>query len=243
MGSFSTAMAAALTALAITASEAGAWDSSKRNPTHPTHSYLTEWAIENSGIPEARQFLEELVEGANTELHELPVEGKRYGVDLNAARLAHKGTNAGCDDIQGWWADSLAAYRSGDKQRAYFVLGIMLHMIEDMGVPAHANGVYHQGNRTEFDNFEFMALSNWKPDFTAVDRADPGYADPARYYQLSKSWAHDDAPDYTDRSSFSKTWLLASAKERALLRNRQARTANVALWALRTAFNIFNNAH
>ena len=49
------------------------------------------------------------------------------------------------------------------RQRAYFLVGIILHMIEDMGVPAHAHKIYHQGNATEFDNFEFMSLSTWKP--------------------------------------------------------------------------------
>lgn len=221
------------------ATEAGAWDSVKLNPTHPTHTYLTEWAIAQVKLAEVSQYRAELIEGANEEMHELPVEGTRFGIDLNRARIAHKGTNAGTDDIEGWWLDALAAYRAGDRKKAYFLLGIMLHMVEDMGVPAHANGVYHQGNLTEFDNFEFMGLSNWKPDFSRINRTDPGYADPSAYYQFSRSWTHADAPNYRDRDSFSKTWALASPTERALLSNRQGRTATVAKWALQSAFGAF----
>jgi hypothetical protein len=141
---------------------AKAWDSKSGNPTHPTHSYLTEWAIDRLKVqlPEAQQYRTQLIDGTNTELHELTVAGTQYGVDLNAKRIQHQGTNEGCNDIQGWWQDSLTSYKQGNKEKAYFITGIMLHMIEDMGVSAHANKVIHQENITEFDNFEFMALSN-----------------------------------------------------------------------------------
>ncbi len=223
------------------ASPAGAWDSAKSNPTHPTHSYLTEFAIDHLGVAELNRYRAAIVEGANQELHELPVTGTKYGIDLNAWRIRHKGTNAGTDDIEGVWRDTLAAYRAVNKQQAYFLLGIMLHYIEDMGVPAHANGVYHQGNLTEFDNFEFMALSNWKPDFQHINRKNPGYADPAQYYAFSRAWTRADAPNYHDRNSFSKTWTFATAAERALLSNREGRTAMVAKWALASAHNAFTS--
>ncbi|MFO1184543.1 MAG: hypothetical protein U1E56_07135 [Bauldia sp.] len=221
----------------LIAGRADAWDSIKHNPTHPTHSYLTEYAIDQlaAARPELRQYRAAILAGANQELHELSVTGTAYGVDLDAKRREHRGTNAGTDDIAGWWREAVDAYRSGNKERAYFVIGILLHFVEDMGVPAHANGVYHQGNATEFDNFEFLGLSNWKPSFAAINRADPGYAEPWRYYDFSRDWAAADAPSYRDRDSFSKTWVLASAGERALLQNRQGRTATVALWTLRSA--------
>ena len=115
----------------------------------------------------------------------------------------------------------------------------MLHMVEDMGVPAHANHVHHQGNATEFDNFEFMALSNWKPKFDDINRTDPGFAEPWKYYGESQNWTHADAPDYNNPNKFSKTWAFASAKERAPLSNRQGRTCNVAMWALRAGAKAF----
>jgi hypothetical protein len=218
-----------------------AWDSAHHNPTHPTHTYLTEWAI-NHLMPQNLEFTtyrKELISGANQELHELRVSGTMYGVDLEAKRRQHRGTNEGCDDIEGWWQDSLTAYQSGNKPQAYFLLGIMLHMIEDMGVPAHANKVYHQGTPTEFDNFEYMASFNWKPNFNDIDRSDPEYENPSQYYQLSHDWTLADAPDYHNRSQFSKIWRLASASERLLLSNREGRTATVASWALASAARAF----
>ncbi len=234
-------LAAACLLAIVSPGAALAWDSIKLNPTHPTHSYLTEWGIDQVAgqCGEAAQYRAVLVEGANQELHELPVTGTLHGLNLEAKRVQHKGTNEGTDDIEGWWQDSLNAYQAGDKQAAYFLLGIMLHNVEDMGVPAHANKVYHQGSPTEFDNFEFMGLSNWKPRFDDVDRSDPGYAEPWKYYEFSRDWTHTDAPNYKSPSSFSKTWTFASSSERMLLRHRQGRTATVVSWTLLSACAAF----
>jgi hypothetical protein len=213
------------------------WDSARWNPTHATHSYLTEWAIDQlkGQFPELQQFRRQLVEGANQELHETRVKGSKYGVDLDASRIAHKGTNEGCDDIEGWWNDSRDAYLAGDKARAYFLLGIMLHMIQDMGVPAHANKVYHQASLTGLDHFEIMAFSNWKPAFDAIDKDDPSYCEPWKYYDFSRDWTHADAPDYRSRTQFSRTWTFATPEQRALLSNRQGRTCHISRWALQSA--------
>jgi hypothetical protein len=229
------AIAAALTLPAL------GWDSAKGNPTHATHSYLTEWAIDqlNGEFPELERFRAQLIEGANQELHELKVKGSKYGVDLDARRIQHQGTNEGCDDIQGWWTDSRDAYQAGEKARAYFLLGVMLHMIQDLGVPAHANKVYHQASLSELDHFEIMAFSNWKPAFDAINKTDPAYAEPWRYYDFSRDWTRADAPDYKSRTQFSKTWTFARPEERALLRNRQGRTCHVTKWALHSAAKAF----
>lgn len=235
----------AVALLVAATAPARAWDSAKfewlTDIVHPTHSYMTEFAIAElrATFPELYQYRSALIDGANQELHELPVEGTLYGVDLDARRQAHRGTNAGSDDMQGWWRDAEAAYAAGDIERAYFFTGIVLHMIQDMGVPAHANSVYHQGTITEFDNFEAMALQKWDPDFKRVDRSDPGYDDPWRYYGFSQQWAAADAPGYDDPDSFSKTWLTADDEEEQLVRDRQARTAAVTLWALRAAAEAF----
>jgi hypothetical protein len=220
---------------------ASAWDSNKGNPTHPTHSYLTEWGIDQlkGQYPELAQYRKQILAGANSELHELKVSGTAYGIDLEAKRIQHKGSNWGCEDIQGWWQDSLTAYKQGNKDQAYFYLGVILHMTEDMGVPAHANHVIHQGNLKEFDNFEFMAVSNWKPSFANINRTDPGFAEPWQYYAFSQNWASSDAPNYKNRNSFSKTWTFASKSERQLLSNRQGRTSTVVKWALNSAINAF----
>lgn len=232
---------------AIAATPALAWDSAQfewLTPIiHPTHSYLTEYAIDQirEEYPGLDKYRDILIEGANAELHELPAEGTKYGIDLESKRREHKGTNAGSDDVPGWWADALAAYRAGNMEQAYFYLGVVLHMIEDMGVPAHANGIYHQGNITEFDNFEAMALQRWEPDFSSINRDDPGYDSPADYYAFSQDWTAADAPDYRDTDTFSKTWLTASDEEEDLVRRRQARTAMVVMWALRRATMAFED--
>ena len=220
-----------------------AWDSKHGNPTRPTHTLLTEWGIDQlkKDFPELAQFRNAIVDGANTELHELKTSdkdiktGHAYGVELEAKRVEHRGTNEGCDDVEGWWKESVEAYKSGQKDKAYFLLGVVLHMVEDMGVPAHANKVVHQGTITEFDNFEFMALSNWKPKFNAINKADPEFAEPWKYYDFSQKWTAEDAPDYKDRDSFSKTWTFASGQERDLLQNRQGRTCHVVKWTLKSA--------
>lgn len=234
-------------AAALAATPTLAWDSAKfewLTPiTHPTHSYLTEYAVDQlaGDYPALRRYGSIIVEGANTELHELPVEGVAYGIDLDAKRIEHKGTNAGSDDTRGWWQEALGAHRDGRMEQAYFYLGILLHMIEDMGVPAHANGIYHQGTVSEFDNFEAMALQKWDPDFGSINRNDPDYDNPADYYGFSQDWAAADAPDYRDTDSFSKTWLTASDEEEDLVRVRQARTATVVMWALEKALIAFGS--
>jgi hypothetical protein len=232
-------LAAVVAALSFLVVPVAAWDSAKfkllTKIVHPTHSYLTEFAIGElaNDYPELADYGPILVEGANSELHELPVEGTAYGIDLDAKRSEHRGTNAGSDDVAGWWADAKAAYAAGNKEQAYYIAGVILHMVQDMGVPAHANGVYHQGTISEFDNFEAMAALTWEPNFGGIDRRDPGYDDPSDYYRFSQDWAATDAPDYDDPDSFSKTWLTADDDERELLSNRQARTAAVSMWTLR----------
>ncbi|MCC6983892.1 MAG: hypothetical protein IT535_11525 [Bauldia sp.] len=221
-----------------------AWDSESRlNPTHATHSYLTEHAIGQlvGRYPEVALYRAPLLAGANTELHELPVEGVLYGVDLEQKRVEHRGTNAGSDNVRGWWADALAAYRAGNREQAYFYLGVLLHMVEDMGVPAHANGLEHQAY-PNFDDFEFLALFNWRPSLADINRTDPGYAEPWRYYAFSRDWTAADAPGYRDIKGFPKTWAFADADERLLLQNRQGRTATVVAWALASALRAFARA-
>jgi hypothetical protein len=231
------------------------------NPLNKVHTYITEYAIQQAG-GEASRYAEAIKEGANMELHELVATqrdiaiGNKYGIDVEAQRRVMGGTNEGCQDIKGWWVSALHAYRKAAtlegaesekvRRRAYFLVGIMLHMIEDMGVPAHAHKIYHQGNATEFDNFEFMSLNNWKPALNLFRRDGSAQDDPAldypwQYYKFSQDWTLEDSPNYHDRSSFSKTWAFANQQEKDLLQNRQGRTQKVAQWALQSAVRNFQN--
>ncbi len=247
----------------IAVPRAAGWPSDNgANPLNKVHTFITQYAINQSGSTEDNKYATAILEGANMELHELAASkrdiaiGNKYGVDVESMRRIRGGTNEGCSDIKGWWTEAMYAYRKsvvfeGEerekfRQRAYFLVGIILHMIEDMGVPAHAHKIYHQGNATEFDNFEFMSLSNWKPSLNLFRRdgssqADPAYDYPWRYYEFSEKWTLEDSPNYLDRNSFSKTWAFANQAERDLLQNRQGRTQKVAQWALESAVRAFQN--
>ena len=228
-----------------------AWDSKPPSVVEifetPTHKRITSWAIDELRwqFPELDVYRGDIIDGANaTELHELELKpddrviGKKYGLDLEKKRKEHQGSNAGTGDIDGWWTDATEAFRAGNKHRGYFILGIMLHMIEDMGVPAHAHEIYHQAPSLSdplvFDNFEWMAFFNWKPAFDKINKSDPGHREPWRYYRLSQNWTLEDSPGYS-RDGFSKMWTGASESEQQLLRNRQGRTCHVVMWTLRSA--------
>lgn len=223
---------------------AGAWDSASwKNPTRPTHSLITKAAIESlqADYPELSEYSEQLIDGANVEIHELKIKCTNYGVDFNKRRAErYIGTNAGCERPDLIWEDSLEAYQNGNTELAYFTLGVLLHQIQDMCVPAHANGIYHQGNMTEFDNFEYMALWNWKPNIDDIEKEDPVFDNPWDYYEFAQAWCQEDAPDYNDRDSFSKTWTFASEDERWLLSIRQGAAIYVTIWAMEAAVVAFH---
>jgi len=186
-----------------------AWDSKPPSLIglleEPTHKKITSWAIDELRwqFPELDVYRGDIIDGANaTELHELPLKpadlevGRKYGLNLEEKRKQHEGTNAGTNDIAGWWTDATEAFRAGNKHRGYFILGIMLHMIEDMGVPAHAHGIYHQapspGDPLVFDNFEWMGFFNWKPAFDKINKSDPGHRLDFRHHAVrSKSFAQE----------------------------------------------------
>jgi hypothetical protein len=233
--------------IASLCSPAGAWDSADwKNPTRPTHSLMTKYAINelNASYPEVGKYKDQLIEGANCEIHELKINSakyiKKYGLDMEDKRKnRYLGTNAGCLRPDLIWQDARAAYLAGKKDAAFFLMGVLLHQIQDMSVPSHAHNLYHQGNLTEFDNFELMALLNWKPDFAGIKVTDPAFLDPSAYYEFSRKWCLEDAPDYTSCSKFSKTWITASKADRKLLSKRQASACLLTKWALESALVAF----
>lgn len=209
--------------------------------------YRTEIVVDSNVKPA-------LIDGCLTEMHELHAHdldrktGAKYGLDVEKLRMDHKGTNAGCNDIAGWWTDALAAYRAGRKTQAYYLVGIMLHMVQDMGVPAHANRVEHQGNPREFDNFEINAAAHLSflnfrgaQDTRRINKTDPNFAEPWKYYAFSESWTKEDAPGYNNRDSFPKFRLpfFFTKSDEELMKNRQIRTWAVTTWALDSAIRAF----
>lgn len=234
---------------ALTPPFASAWDSDGYDYSirivHSTHSYFIEGAVEKlkPTNPQLVTYLKPLLEGANLEIHNRPIDPSvlPYWVDLETKRKEHKATEIGSGDIEGWWLDAQDAYQKGHPDRAYFILGIILHYVQDMGVPANAQGLSHGRSPVDFDSFEFMAAFNWVAPSSAnpEDKQDPRYDSPAKYYAFSKAWTLEDTPNYRDTSSFSNTWALATSEERTILRTRQRRTALVTSWALSSALASF----
>lgn len=215
-----------------------AWDSQDGNPTHATHSYLTEFAIDSlkARYPELDLYRATIVDGANRELHELPVAD----AEQEALRLEVEGTNWGANHPERMWAHARDSHAAGDDEKAYWYLGILLHYVEDMGVPAHAFHVIHQGTFSQKDNFELLALQWWDPSYSAINRADPHYATPDAYVSFSGGWAAQDFgatfPGVTySLSFFPSTWWFISSTKSNFVRNRQGRTAMVTKWALEAA--------
>ena len=54
-----------------------------------------------------------------------------------------------------WLVEAISAYAKGDKSVAYLKLGYMLHLLEDVAVPAHTHLAFHGDD--PFDYLEFKA--------------------------------------------------------------------------------------
>ena len=218
--------------------------------SYSTHSIMTNIAVRRlkSRYPILDTYRRDLVRGANLELHEI----KLKNTSLERLRVQIGGSNEGLRYPDKLWGGIIYQYRKGDRKRAFLYLGILLHMIQDMGVPSHAWSIYHQApHGTEvfnFDNFEAMTAINWKPDFGGFVRSNPNYTKPWEYYNLSRNWTRMDTRHWhglnkswnkSDRDNFAKTWTTASSKERRLASTRQAWTAKVTEWALHSALKVF----
>lgn len=214
------------------------WDSAGGNPTHATHSYLTEHALDTlqDDYPELATYRSQVLTGANLELHELPVKD----AEQEQLRVEAGGTNSGCEHPEVYWNHAQERWLAGDHAKAWWFVGILLHFVEDLGVPAHALHVWHENTPTTWDHFELLAFQHWGPSYDAIDRDDPWYASPADYVAESGDWAatdfHTSFPGVTyTRTFFAKTWLFAPSAQKTFMANRQGRTATVATWALECA--------
>jgi hypothetical protein len=220
------------------ASTSQAWDSQAGNPTHATHSYLTEYAIDalRTEYPELEAFRAKLVDGANLELHELPLDD----AELEALRIRAGGTNWGADHPDLVWADATDAYRAGDKAKGYRYLGIVLHWVEDMAGPAHAFHVIHQSSPFDWDHFEVLSFWKWAPSYEGVTTGSPGLATPDAFVEWSGAWARSDfqaafpGVTYT-RTLFPLLWIPANGRYQTFAKQRQGRAALTTRFALESA--------
>ncbi len=216
------------------------WDSQDGNPTHATHSYMTEYAADQlKGIyPELVTYRARLVDGANREIHDLVMKD----AEQEALRHEFVGTNGGCEHPERVWNHVVASYHAGDHSKAFWYLGILMHYVEDMGVPAHALHVYHQSSPSNWDHFEVMATQGWYPSYSNINKSDPHLSNPSDYTAFSSNWTISDwqsmfpGVTYT-RTYYSMSWWWASGREKTFMSNRQGRTATAVKWAMQSALS------
>jgi hypothetical protein len=225
-----------------TAHKQQAWDSASGNPTHATHSYLTEYAVDalSPQYPDLPNYRSVLVDGANQELHELPVSDP-FSEQL---RVEAGGTNWAASHPEVVWKRALASATAGDQWTAYWYVGIILHYVEDMGVPAHAFHVIHQGSLGQADDFEILGLQRWAPLFDAL-HVDPHLPAPSDYVAWSGAWTQQDFkqtfPGVTYTTSFFPvSWFWASSTKARFVREREGRSAMATKYALEVAINALN---
>jgi len=95
-----------------------------------------------------------------------------------------------------WWKLALTQYGvfeftgAGDplaspKPGAYYYLALIVHLTEDMGVPAHAYNILHSQDSDDLDNMEQVAFISYREAKHLVTIQDTG-KDPLQCYYLSR---------------------------------------------------------
>lgn len=212
------------------------WDSADGNPTHPTHSIMAEFAIKQleGELPEVAQYEKSIVEGANLELHDL--KHKTH----EALRVEIGGNNWAAEHPELLWDKARASYRSGDKAQAFFYVGILLHYVQDMGVPAHAFHVIHQSGPSSWDHTELLAFFDFHGDLRAPGPNDPNLDDPVSYIEWSAQSSRDHFNTAFPGKTYHRKFLpqnydAMTDEQWAFLRGREAHCAHATAFALRSA--------
>lgn len=212
------------------------WDSAAGNPTHPTHSIMADFAIKQikSRQPEVEKYRKAIVDGANLELHDL--QHKTF----EALRVEIGGNNWAAEHPEMLWDKARASYKSGDKAQAYFYVGILLHYVQDMGVPAHAFHVIHQSGPKDWDHTELLAFFDFHGDLKAPGPRDPKLADPVSYIEWSAQLARDHFAALFPGETYHRKFMpqaYADLNEThwAFLRGREAHCAHATAYALESA--------
>jgi len=219
-----------------TGSEEQHWDSADGNPTHPTHSILAEYAVKSvkAEAPEVVLFEKEIVEGANLELHDLKHP------KFEALRIEIGGNNWAAEHPELLWEKARASYAAGDKAQAFFYVGILLHYVQDMGVPAHAFHVIHQSGPKDWDHVELLAFFRFHGDLKAPGPTDPKLESPLEYIEWSAQTARDHFNRAYPGATYHRKFLPQAYEDMtdtdwAFLREREAHCAKATAFALRAA--------
>ena len=212
------------------------WDSAQGNPTHPTHSIMAEFAIKRvkERHPEVAEFEKDIVAGSNLELHDL--EHKKY----EALRQEIGGNNWAAEHPELLWEKARASYAAGNKGQAYFYVGILLHYVQDMGVPAHAFHVIHQSGPRDWDHTELLAFFQFHGDLRAPGPTDPKLEDPVAYIEWSAQSARDHFNTLFPGETYHRKFMPQAYADLndthwAFLRGREAHCAHASAFALESA--------
>lgn len=214
------------------------WDSAAGNPTHPTHSTMAEFAVAQvkAEVPEVVRYEKAIVAGANLELHDLKHPQQKY----EELRREIGGNNWAADHPELLWDKARASYAAGDKTQAFFYVGILLHYVQDMGVPAHAFHVIHQSSAKDWDHTELLAFFGFRADLGAPGPADPKLESPLAYIEWSAESARQHFTSLFPGETYHRKFLPQAYADLtdtqwAFLRGREAHCAHATAFALRSA--------
>lgn len=211
----------------------GAWDSQGKNPTH---TQMAEWAIADvsKDLPEVRTYAEQIFEGVNLELHDEEIKNHE------ALRREIGGNNWAADHPEIFWRKARDAYTAKDAGKANFYVGILLHYVQDMGVPAHAFHIVHQNKPLNMDNMEMHGFFRFRADMNSESTPDPQLGDPVFYIEWSAQLARDQFtsrfPGETyDRHFYPERNNEVSSVQWDFLERRETDCTRATAYALRSA--------
>jgi len=126
---------------------------------------------------------------------------------------------------QEMWDHSIDFWEAGDEGKAYFYLGKVVHLVTDMGQPAHPHGDLHPGGVLDDDSLEEWSGKDDAEKFSwfVADKTSPGEviwpkgseeiladlnAHPEVWGDEGTSYGHNDCPNGTfyDGLPFSYDW-------------------------------------
>jgi MYXO-CTERM domain-containing protein len=84
------------------------------------------------------------------------------------------------------WRDGIAAYAAGDKDEAYFVLGHVVHLVQDLTVPAHAHLDIH--GPPAGDDYEAYCSSQMIDEHTSMLPLPPAGAAIPAFASAHQAW-------------------------------------------------------
>lgn len=116
--------------------------------------------------------------------------------DADTGELLLPGVTPANEKAEDYWNRAITAYRGGEKDKAYEFLGAVVHLLSDMGSPAHIHNDNHALCKPEFgitqecDHIEEFLESNYYKWFVGTGSSIPNYTLHGLMYFLNQqaSW-------------------------------------------------------